>query len=130
MTPPLVTTPAYAAVLALFFVFLSVRTIMLRGKHRIALETGSSEDLLRATRAHANCAEYLPIGLILFAFWELRFAPAPLLHATCMIFLAGRVLHALGISRQPEPRLLRALGMVGTFTAINIAIAGLILSYL
>ena len=57
--------PAYAALLALFFVALSIRTLRLRRELRIAVGDGGNPAMLRAMRVHANFAEYVPLGLIL-----------------------------------------------------------------
>ncbi|HAY26639.1 MAG TPA: glutathione metabolism protein, partial [Candidatus Accumulibacter sp.] len=57
--------PAYAALLALFFVALSIRTLRLRRELRITVGDGGNPAMLRAMRVHANFAEYVPLGLIL-----------------------------------------------------------------
>jgi uncharacterized membrane protein YecN with MAPEG domain len=47
----------YAALLALLFIALSVRTLRLRATLRIAIGDGGNERLLRASRVHGNFAE-------------------------------------------------------------------------
>ena len=57
----------YAALLAVIFVALSVRTLLLRRRLGIAIGDGDDPRMLRAMRAHANFAEYVPFSLLLFS---------------------------------------------------------------
>jgi len=52
--------PIYAALLALLFVLLSVRTIRTRRRQGVALGHGDDPAMLRVMRVHANFAEYVP----------------------------------------------------------------------
>nr|WP_265324035.1 MAPEG family protein [Aeromonas veronii] len=52
--------PVYAALLALLFVLLSIRTIRTRHSRKVALGHGDDPAMLRAMRVHANFAEYVP----------------------------------------------------------------------
>ena len=65
-------TPVYAAIFAIIFVLLSVRTLRERRKARVAVGGGGNIQLLRAARAHANFAEYTPFALLLITFMELK----------------------------------------------------------
>ena len=53
-------TPLYAAIIALIFVVLSFRTLLLRRRLGIAIGTGENPILTRAIRVHSNFAEYVP----------------------------------------------------------------------
>ena len=108
----------YAAVLALLFVALSVRTILLRRRFRIAVGDADNEEMLRAIRAHSNFAEYVPLTLLLIYFVELGDAEDWLVHGLCIALLAGRILHAIGISRVRENYRIRTAAMALTFTTI------------
>jgi len=57
--------PIYAALLALLFVLLSIRTIRTRHSRGVALGHGDDPAMLRAMRVHANFAEYVPLALLL-----------------------------------------------------------------
>src|SRR5205085_3507967 len=81
----------YAALLAVIFVALSVRTLLLRRRLGIAIGDGDDARMLRAMRAHANFAEYVPLSLLLFFFAEVAGASALLLHALGASLLAGRL---------------------------------------
>lgn len=108
-------TPIYAALLALLFIFLSLRTIRLRRRHRIALGDGDNPELRRAMRAHANFAEYVPFALLLVFFAERDGAHPAVVHALGLALLAGRLLHAWGVSQPREDFRFRVTGMVLSF---------------
>jgi uncharacterized membrane protein YecN with MAPEG domain len=122
-------TPVYAALLALFFVFLSFRVVLQRREAKVALGDGGNRQLLRRLRAHGNFAEYVPLTLILMLLAELQQAPGWLVNAIGVLLVAGRLLHAYAVSREPEPLPARATGMVLTISAVVIgAIANLVLA--
>lgn len=60
--------PIYASLLALFYVYLSARTIGLRRIAKISIGDGGDDSLLRAIRMHANFYEYAALTLVLLAF--------------------------------------------------------------
>lgn len=82
-------TPVWAAALALLFVILSARTLLLRRKLGIALGDSGNETLHRAIRVHANFAEYVPLTLLLAVLLELGGARALLVHAVCCPIAPG-----------------------------------------
>jgi uncharacterized membrane protein YecN with MAPEG domain/dihydrofolate reductase len=90
-------TAFYAALLALLFGILSVRTLLLRRRLRVAVGDASDAQLLRAMRVHANFAEYVPLCLLLVAFCEAQGTPAPWVHLALTGLLVGRLVHAYGV---------------------------------
>ena len=111
-------TPFYAALVALIYVFLSVRVIKTRRTERVGLGDGDNKILRRAIRAQGNCGEYAPIALLLAAFAEQQGASFWGIHAICLLLLAGRITHAAGFGREPERIALRVAGMRMTIAAI------------
>jgi len=111
----------YAALLAVIFVALSVRTLLLRRRLGIAIGDGDDPRMLRAMRAHANFAEYVPFSLLLFFFVEVAGASALSLHALAASLLAGRLSHAIGVSRVDERYAFRVLGMALTLAPLLLA---------
>ena len=111
-------TPLYAGIVTLFFVFLSFRVIGGRRAARVALGDGGDRILLRRLRVHGNFAEYVPLAIVLMALAELQGAPAWTLHLTGAVLIAGRLVHAYGVSQEPEQLKLRVTGMALTFTAL------------
>lgn len=122
--------PFYAALLALFYIFLSIRVVRMRVRDRIALGDANNPRLRRAVRVHANFAEYVPLTVILAAFveWQ-QFAPV-WVHGLCWMLIAGRVIHAYGVSQENEDYRLRVAGMVSTFGSMAASALLLVASFL
>ncbi|MCP4781623.1 MAG: glutathione metabolism protein [Hyphomicrobium sp.] len=114
-------TAFYAALLGLFFVFLSFRVIDWRRLKSVELGHGEDSELLRRMRVHANFAEYVPFTLLLMAIAESMTAPRPLIHVVGLILIAGRLMHAYGLSQTPHIFRLRVGGMILTFTALALS---------
>lgn len=123
-------TPFYAAFLGLGFVTLSILTLRLRRKFKIALGDGGNQQLLRAIRVHSNFAEYVPLALILIYMAESIGAPALLVHFLCLSLLFGRFSHAWGVSQAVEDFKFRVFGMTLTFNAIITSSIYLIFAYI
>jgi uncharacterized membrane protein YecN with MAPEG domain len=118
-------TALYAGLLGFYFVWLSTRVIKARRTYRLAL--GTSHRLVeRAARAHGNFAEYVPFALLLLALCEINGLPDWALHVLGVVLVAGRVLHATGIAREPEEFKWRVAGMSLTFTMIGVAAAAVL----
>lgn len=118
---PMPLVAPYAAVLGLLFAALSVRTLLLRRRLRVALGDGGDERLLRAMRVHANFAEYVPLVLLLILLSEQSGAPYFLVHSLAALLVLGRALHAWGVSRAPERHPYRVAGMALTLTSLGSA---------
>ena len=114
-------TPLYAAILGLVFIALSLRTIRLRRRYRVAIGDGRKELLQRAMRVNANFAEYVPLSLLLIYFVELHDGPQLHVNALGIALICGRLLHAWGVSRMPEHFRYRTVGMALTFGVMLIA---------
>ena len=123
------TLPLYAALLALLFVALSIRTLRLRRRLRIGIGDAGNEQMLRAMRVHSNFAEYVPLTLFLIYLAEVQGAPALLIHALGLCLLAGRLSHAYGVSQANENYTFRVVGMSMTFASLISASAYLLFSY-
>ena len=114
-------TPIYAAFAAFLFVYLSVRVIRARRSYKVGLGDADNILLRRAMRVHANFAEYTPLVLILMAFAEMQGVPGWEIHGLGVALLIGRIIHASGLGRDPEPANLRTIGMALTLTVIIVA---------
>jgi len=119
-------TPVYAALLGLLFIALSVRVIRLRRARKVAIGAKGDPVIERAMRVHANFAEYAPLALLLIAMLELKGVGALWIHALGGLLLAGRALHAYGVSRPDEDFRFRVAGMSLTFSAIALASTSLL----
>lgn len=118
--------PTYAALLAFFFVGLSVRVLRLRRRLGIPIGHDGDATLLRAVRVQANFAEYVPFALLLAAFVETAHGSPRFVHALCAALLLGRVVHALGVSRSAERLAYRVVGMALTFVPIGLGAGSLL----
>lgn len=114
-------TAFYASLLAFLFMLLSVRVMTQRREAGVEIGVGESRELLRRARVHANFAEYVPMALLLLAFAESLKVPSVVLHALGVTLLAGRILHAYGLSQAPQILKWRVLGMALTLTTIGLA---------
>jgi uncharacterized membrane protein YecN with MAPEG domain len=119
-------TPLYSAILGLVFFVLSIRTIGVRRRLRVAVGDGRQPELLRAMRVHANFAEYVPLTLVLVYMLESLGGNAVLVHALCGGLLVGRVSHAHGVRKVVEDFRFRVFGMALTFAALIGAAVGVI----
>jgi len=128
MTPIIV--PGYAAVFVFFFVFLAVRVILMRQKYRVGIGAGGHTDLERASRVHANFAEYVPFAILLFGFMEMQSQSRWLIHILAIILLVGRLIHAYGVSQQNENIGLRVTAMLLTFGVMIVAAIVLLINAL
>jgi uncharacterized membrane protein YecN with MAPEG domain len=114
-------TALYAGLLMPLFVILSVRVILQRRGARVALGDGGDAALLRAMRVHANFAEYVPLTLVLMALAESLRTGGWLLHTLGIALVAGRAIHAFGVSQAREVFVLRVTGVATTLTVMIVA---------
>lgn len=112
------TTALYAGILSLLYIVLSFRVIFVRREAKVEIGTGENKELLRRTRVHANFAEYAPLALLLMGFAESLQARPLTLHVAGGALLAGRLMHAYGLSQTPHIMPLRVCGMILTFTSL------------
>ena len=113
----LIITPYYAAILALLFIALSVRTIKTRREHKVAIGDGGEKSILRASRVHANFSEYVPFTILLIAMLEMQTYSQWIIHGLCIALVTARAIHAYGVSQANEDFRFR---IFGTATTINI----------
>lgn len=123
-------TPFYAALLALFYVFLSGRVIKLRVKYQVGIGDGEHPLLTRAIRVQANFGEYIPIALLLVWMYETMNGAPLLVHFFGVALCVGRLLHAYGVSQPKEKLLFRQTGMVMTFLVVVVCAFSILVKYL
>jgi uncharacterized protein len=112
-------TALFAGLLALLFIWLSIRVIGARRSAKIAIGDGGDKALSRRARVHANFAEYAPMGLLLMGIAENGGIPRVAIWLTGILLLLGRLIHAYGVSQEKETFAYRVTGMALTFTAIT-----------
>lgn len=117
----------YAGVNILILLVLGVLVMLGRRRHKIVLGEGENPDFLRAVRAHANAAEYVPaalVGLTLLALFDPA-TPIWLLHASGISLTLGRILHGFGL-HTGVLNAGRMFGMVLTWTSYLLVGGGLL----
>jgi uncharacterized protein len=120
----------YSGIFGLFFIALSVRTLLLRGRFGILIGDRDNPILARASRVHANFAEYVPLALMLIYFLETQTASNLWIHFICIALLIGRISHWYGVSQVKENLRYRVIGMILTFMAIGSTSIRLIIGYI
>jgi uncharacterized membrane protein YecN with MAPEG domain len=118
-------TGIYAAIAALLIVIFALRVTLRRRALKIGIGNGGDAVLAQRIRVHANAAEYLPLALLLLLILELNQTQPMLLHLFGCLLIAGRILHAFGLSSSPGLTPGRAIGMLLTW--ITIAVMALLL---
>lgn len=114
----IVVAPLYALPLVALFIGLSVAVVSRRRDRRVSLGDGGDAVLLARIRAHGNCAEFAPLGLVVLLLAELAGAAPFWLHLTGTALVAGRLAHAAALLG--GPMMLRVGGMALTFAALGI----------
>ena len=100
MHPPTITA-AYTAVLALFYVGLSLRVARLRRGNRVAFGDAGNAELKSAIRAHAHFAEYVPLILLMVAILEMSGLGATRVHLLLATLVVARLIHPIGMTATP-----------------------------
>lgn len=121
-------TPIFAAILSLLFVFLTVRTLRLRRRFRIAVGDSGNLEMLRAVRAHGNFAEYVPLTLLLIYFVEQLHGHSWLIYTLGSVLTLGRLSHSYGVSQLNENFFFRVFGMACTLSTIGFSAVYLLYS--
>lgn len=117
----------YTALNALIMLVLGVLVTRARLRTQTDIGDGGKPEMAGPLRAHANNTEWVPMALLLI--WALTIpsfgAPLWVVHAIGASLTAGRILHAIGLSRSIGPSPLRLAGMVLTWIAYLIGIVAL-----
>jgi uncharacterized membrane protein YecN with MAPEG domain len=121
--PMPVVAALYGGILALWLILLALPVARLRHERRIGLGDGGDPLLARAIRIHGNAAEWILPALVLLLMAELNRASPVLLHSCGVALVAGRVLHAWGLSRTSGSSFGRFAGASVTWIAIIVLAA-------
>ena len=116
-------TSLSAAILGALCVMLSLKVIGIRRSEKVSVGDGGNESLLRAMRAQSNLVEYAPLTLIMLGCAELNGVSRVLLGLIAMAFIAGRILHPVGLKDASAPMAPRVLGMQLTLVSMLVLAA-------
>ena len=112
----------YAGLCGVLLLLLSAQVVGLRRKFQVGIGSGGQEELQRAIRVQAYFIEYTPITLVLLVLAELQGASPWLLHATGLLLVVGRALHATGLRRSAGRTFGRFYGTLSTWLALILLI--------
>lgn len=114
----------YISLCALLIVKLSWNVVKLRRAKRVSLGDGDDKELRKAIAAQENATEYIPTTLMLLVALEYNAAPIGIVHLFGMVFVIGRLLHAIGVASHFK---WRVRGMQLTyFVMLGLVIANLV----
>lgn len=114
----IIITGLYAGILGLIYLLCAINVIKMRYKHEVGLGDNGNEALIKSIRIHGNFSEYVPIGLLLMAFYELNSGSSIILHITGIIFVLSRISHAIGLTKSTGTSTYRKFGVLSTFTLL------------
>ncbi|MCF7222742.1 MAPEG family protein [Lysobacter sp. TLK-CK17T] len=119
-------TLLFASLFVLFNLVLMARVSLARRSSNVGIGSGGDPLLRRRVRVHANFIEQVPIALLLMALLELAGLAQAWLWAFGVVLLAGRLLHARGLSASAGYSYGRFLGTVLSWGVLLAeAVAGL-----
>src|SRR5215469_8745616 len=116
----------YTALNALIMLVLSILVVRARVVTQTEIGDGGKPAMAGPRRAHANNTEYVPMALLMM--WGLATPLGSsiwLIHGIGAPLTLGRILHAIGLTRSTGVSTLRFLGMILTWIAYIVGIAGL-----
>lgn len=120
-TLPITLTIAGAA--GLVNLWLAIRVLGVRVKHKVMMGDGGNPAMLTRMRAQANFVEYAPFILILLGLVELSLGSQTWLWFVGIAFILARLAHGFGMDRA-APNALRAGGAITTWLLL-LGLAGL-----
>lgn len=108
----------YAAVIVLMGVVLTYLVINQRRLKKIGIGDGGDRDAARMIRVHGNFCENAPFALALLILLPLAGAGSLTIHAVGVLFVIGRIAHAVGLAGSAGTSIGRMVGMIMTHTAL------------
>ena len=121
VTPASHAAALWTGLLLLLLLILSVLVVRQRQRHKVVTGDGGVEEVIRASRAFGNAAEYIPAGVAALAVMALTGSRPLVVHAVGALLFFGRLAHGFGLSRGSGLSLGRSAGMIPTWLAFLIA---------
>lgn len=118
----------WGGLLVLLLITLSGLVVRQRRRLRIGYGDGDAPELMGASRAFGNAAEYVPAGMAALVLMALVGAAPWVIHVTGAVFVLGRAIHAWGLSRSVGATRARVFGMILTYVALLVG-AVILLAY-
>ena len=120
----------YAGINGLILLFLGIMVTRQRIKSSVPIMDAGKDEMIKAVRAHANAAEYIPMVLLTLVAMAWLKSPMWLMHIVGITLTVGRILHAAGLYQSLNPTALRIIGANLTWIALLIgSISALVYSF-
>lgn len=116
----------YAGLCALILLWLSYKTIALRGKYKTSIGDGGNDHLYRIMRGHSNAVENMIIVLIMMIIMAALGTPYYILHGFGIALTISRAMHASHFIKEDAPRWTRFYSMVTNLFLILAGALGII----
>lgn len=123
---PLAFAASYVAALILLGVVLMFRVARFRHTEKIGIGDGGNREMMKRIRAHGNFSENAPFLVAILILLPMLGAREWLIHAIGVSAVAGRILHAIGLSRTSGYSFGRGTGMTLTLLALVLGALSLI----
>jgi uncharacterized membrane protein YecN with MAPEG domain len=117
----------WTALLLLMLLVLSLLVVRQRQRHKVIFGDGGVPELIQAIRAFGNAAEYSPAGVAGMIVLATVGAPPLAVHLAGGVLFAGRLSHAVALSRSGEASILRSAGMLLTWVAYIFEVVALVI---
>lgn len=117
----------WSALLVILMLVLSILVVRQRRQQKVAAGHGDRPALEAAIRAFGNASEYIPAGIGALAVLAVAGASPVVVHMVGGFLFAGRLIHALGLSRTTGLSRGRVIGMMLTWLAYVFAAVALLL---
>lgn len=117
---PTVALPVISAITAGLLIVGQMGLMLTTAAHRRATSQALGDGdatLQRLVRRHGNYAENAAIFVASLALLEMMGAVRPLVIGLAALFVVGRLLHAIGLSRENTVNVWRVAGVLATVTA-------------
>jgi uncharacterized membrane protein YecN with MAPEG domain len=111
----------WAGLLLLLMLVLAALVTRQRRRHDVMIGDEGVPELVQATRAFGNAAEYAPAGMAALAILAVAGAGALMVHAVGAMLFLGRLAHAWGLSRSGGVSPGRFMGTLLTWLALLVA---------
>ena len=112
-----------AGLLIIMHTVLLILVIKKRAEHKQNIGDGGHADLELAVRRHGNLTENAPLFIIDLALLEMASGAALSVTILGYAFVIGRIIHAIGLSKNGEPNAARFIGATTTMLC-NFGVGG------
>jgi uncharacterized membrane protein YecN with MAPEG domain len=118
-------TPIYTAILAFMLAGLFINVVRVRRKYKVGLGNGGQAAVAKASRAHGNFVETVPLIILMMAMLESMGIASMVLHGMGAMLVFSRVLHIWGLAESTGTSTGRFAA--GIITVLLFIVGGLLL---